>query len=117
VSDESGRVEVYVRPLSDDRSRAQVSRAGGRIIRWSADGRQIFYSEAGIRLMAADITGASTADTGTPRVVFTAPGPFIDFDVSADGQRFLLVLSDREAEAGTLSAILNWTTLLDRSPR
>ena len=48
-SDESGRSEVYVRPFRDDRSRVQVSRAGGRLIRWRADS-EIFYAE-GTRVM------------------------------------------------------------------
>jgi serine/threonine protein kinase len=115
VSDESGRPEVYVRPLRDDRSRAQVSRAGGNNIRWRADGRELFYVEGAVRILSADVSASSTFEVGAPRLVFTAPGPMVDYDVQADGQRFLVALLDREAEAGTLSAILNWPALLRKN--
>jgi Tol biopolymer transport system component len=114
VSDESGRDEVYVRPLRDDHNRSQVSRAGGSNIRWRADGRELFYVESGARLIAADVSASATFEAGAPRMVFAPPGTFVDYDVSADGQRFLMVMLDREAEAGTLSAILNWTMLLKK---
>jgi len=39
---------------------------------------------------------------------------FADYDVTADGKRFVFVMLDPEAEAGTLNAILNWTSLLRR---
>ena len=114
VSDESGRNEVYVRPLTEDHPRVQVSRAGGNNIQWRADGREIFYTEAGARLMAADVAASPTFEAGALRVVFGLPGPFVDYSVSNDGQRFLFVMLDREAEAGTLSAVLNWTSLFQK---
>ena len=43
-SDESGSPEVYVVPLDSARSdRWQISTAGGRLPRWSSDGRELFY--------------------------------------------------------------------------
>jgi hypothetical protein len=113
VSDDSGRDEVYVQPLRADHPRAQVSRAGGTNIKWGPNGKELFYIE-GSRLMAADVSASATFEAGAPRVVFTPPGTFIDYDVSADGQRFLLIMLDREAEAGTLSAIMNWPSLLKK---
>jgi len=112
LSDESGRTEVYVRPLHDDHPRVQLSRAGGGNIQWRADGREIFYTEAGARLMAADVAVSPTFEAGALRVVFGLPGPFVDYGVSNDGQRFLFVMLDRDAEAGTLNAILNWQSPL-----
>lgn len=114
VSDASGREEVYVRPMRADHPLTQVSRAGGSNIRWRADGRELFDVEGATRLLSADVPAAATFEAGAPRLVFTAPGPMLDYDVQADGQRFLVVLLDREAAAGTLSAILNWTTLLKK---
>ncbi len=44
VSEESGSPEVYVVPLDTARSdRWQISAAGGRLPRWSSDGRELFY--------------------------------------------------------------------------
>jgi hypothetical protein len=38
----------------------------------------------------------------------------IDYDVSADGKRFVFAMIDPGAETRTLNAILNWTSLLRR---
>ena len=55
-SDESGRVEVYVRPFPDvERGRWQVSRDGGSKPLWSRDGREIFFSASNRALMAAEV--------------------------------------------------------------
>src|SRR5438128_2317817 len=85
LSDESGRLEVFVGPLSEDHPRVQLSRAGGNNIQWRADGREIFYTEAGARLMAADVSSSPTFEAGALHVVFALPGPFVDYNVSADG--------------------------------
>ena len=70
-SNESGRPEVYVRPLPPATGRWQVSNQGGGEPRWSAGGDELFYrSEEG--LMAVDIS--ATGDTlraGTPRLLFS----------------------------------------------
>ena len=73
------------------------------------------YAEGSVRIVSADIPASSTFEAGAPRLVLTAPGPMVDDDVQADGQRFLVVLLVREAAAGTLSAILNWTTRLRKN--
>jgi hypothetical protein len=46
-----------------------------------------------------------------PRVLFSRQA-FADYDVTADGKKFVFVMLDPEAEAGTLNAVLNWTALL-----
>jgi dipeptidyl aminopeptidase/acylaminoacyl peptidase len=114
TSDESGRVEVYVTPFDADHPRVQISRAGGTNARWRADSREVFYTEGGARVIAADVAASPVFEVGALRVVFEVPGPFADYDVTADGQRFLFIMRDREAEAGTLSAILNWPAMLKK---
>ena len=64
--------------------------------------------------MAADVAASATFEAGALRVVFGLPGPFVDYSVSNDGQRFLFVMLDREAEAGTLSAVLNWSSVFKK---
>ena len=51
------------------------------------------------------------ANVGAPRVLF-AREAFSDYDVTADGRRFVFSMLDPEAETGTLNAVLNWTALL-----
>ena len=57
-SDESGRNEIYVRPIRRVGGKTQISTTGGRWPRWSRDGRQLLYVD-GNRIMAV---GVSTTD-------------------------------------------------------
>jgi hypothetical protein len=58
-SDESGRNEVYVRPVRRAGGKSQVSTTGGRWPRWSHDGRQLLYVD-GERLMTVAVATTPT---------------------------------------------------------
>jgi len=113
TSNESGRLEIYVRRFGEEQGRWQISRAGGTTARWRADGRELFYVEGGTRIMNVEISAGSTFEPGAPRALFSR-APFIDYDASADGKRFVFTMIDPEAEGGTLSAILNWPAMLKK---
>ena len=59
VSIESGRLEVYVRPVSGPGGKQQVSTEGGNSVVWSRDGSELFYLNGSL-MMAARIGGAPT---------------------------------------------------------
>jgi serine/threonine-protein kinase len=94
-SDESGRAEVYVRPVAATDRRWQLSIDGGDRPRWSGDGRRIAFRSSR-RMMAVDVaTGASFAP-GKPRRLFE--GDFeprgtatANYDLTADGRRLLMI--------------------------
>ena len=96
-SDESGRYEVYVRPFPRvDNGRWQVSTAGGTRPAWSRNGRELFYLDASNAFTAVPVnTSGPTISIGIPATVFDAkyaePNPARHYDVSADGQRFLML--------------------------
>jgi len=118
AANESGRYEVYVQSLREGRGRRQVSRDGGTHPVWRRDGKELIFLGGADRrqLMAADITPAGEAvQPGAPRLLFSHHDPLLGFDVMPGGQRFLLIFSDPIAERGTLSAVLNWTSLVGRS--
>ncbi len=109
-SDESGRMEIYVRPFPEDGGRVQISAGGGRRPIWAPDGGRIYYRD-GTKVMAATL-----ARDPSPRVVSRAAlfdGRYEqDFDISKDGMRFLMIQS---ASAGTdLIVVPNWRTELRR---
>jgi Tol biopolymer transport system component len=105
-SDESGRNEIYVQPFPGPGPKVQVSIGGGRWPRWRRDRSELFYIAPDNRLMVVPIawTGGRF-DAAPPRPLFTlrAEG---GYEVSADGQRFLVTAV--VSEASPITVILNW---------
>ena len=99
-SDESGQQEIYVRSFPSGKGRWQVSTGGGSNSKWSGKGDELFYVE-GDRLMVVSIDTERGFVYGTPRPLFTKDEvgvPLANYDVTDDGQRFVVV---QEVEAGT----------------
>ena len=123
-SNESGQVEIYVRPFPNvNTGRWQISTRGGTRAQWSRDGRELFfYVGAGTRgtLMAVPVESGSTFRAGVPRMLFEGnyPAPNIPgglYDVSRDGQRFLMIKGDdAEAAPRTLTVVQHWLEELKR---
>jgi hypothetical protein len=119
-SDESGEFEVYVaRFPADPASRKRVSVAGGRTARWGAGGRELFYfePESG-RLIAVPLTfTGNRVQVGTARALFevrpTAPWAMW-YDVTRDGQRFIVNTPVEQGAPPLLSLVVNWPALLER---
>ena len=102
-SDESGQFEIYVRPYPEVGSaRWQVSSGGGSPI-WAPGGRELIYLDRAQRLTSVSIdTSRGDVRTGTPATFGPAPaipGPWRVFDVSPDGQRFLVIKQEGGAPA------------------
>jgi hypothetical protein len=79
-----------------------VSSGGGIHPRWRRDGRELYFLGPGDEMMAVEISNsAGMIVAATPRKLFTVPlndisGSYVSpYDVSADGQRFLLNVPDR----------------------
>jgi Tol biopolymer transport system component len=111
TSDESGTNQVYVQTYPKGGGRWQISREGGAQPRWRGDGKELFYIGPKGALVAAPIrTNGRSIETGVPRALFSRtalhmqPGP--DYDVTADGQRFLTL--DPEEGRDTITILLNW---------
>jgi serine/threonine protein kinase/Tol biopolymer transport system component len=119
-SDESGRAEVYVQPYPGPGGRWQISTEGGQEPVWAPKGRELFY-RSGSKIIAVEVDTKSGFSPGTPRMLFEGaylPTPFVvpDYDVSPDGQRFLM-LKPAETQTSALTQInvvLNWFEELKR---
>ena len=114
-SDESGRVEVYVRPFPKaEEGKYQISTGGGAFPVWARKGRELFY-RSGNMMMAVDIETGSSFTAGRPRLLFETT-PLMDaFDVTPDGQRFLMIdAGEQEAVTGQINVVLNWFDELKR---
>jgi Tol biopolymer transport system component len=118
-SDESGTFEIYVQPFPNaSDGKWMVSSGGGTEPRWRRDGKELFYF-SGQTLMAVPVSLNPTFSNGAPVALFEAAiqaGYWNDSDrwqVSPDGQRFLLLPPDGRQQAAPLDVIVNWLTLLE----
>ncbi len=116
TSSQSGRDEVFIGPFPEGSAKWQVSTGGGGEPRWRDDGKEIFYrTQEGI-LMAAEIsTAGGRIAVGTVRPLFqtSAESIFSSYDVSSDGQRFLVNTPVSESKPQPLTLVLNWTAALE----
>jgi eukaryotic-like serine/threonine-protein kinase len=110
VSDESGRDEVHVRTFPQPDGRWQISAGGGSFPRWRADGRELFFVSDS-QLLAVDVQTGPTLRFGAPRALFRMPQAN-HYEVSGDGQRFLVKMPLRERDPRGLQVVLNWTAEL-----
>ncbi|PYU28103.1 MAG: hypothetical protein DMG32_03690 [Acidobacteria bacterium] len=113
ASDESGRVEIYVRPYPGPGGKWQISTDGGSEPVWNPKGRELFY-RSGNKMMAVDVTTQPSFSAGRPKMLFEGPyvptpRSFPDYDVSPDGQRFLMLKTSEQAQASAqINVVLNW---------
>lgn len=121
ASDESGRKEVYVRPVSGPGAVQQVSTSGGDQPAWSGDGRELFYRE-GVRMMLVTIQTEPAFAPSKPKQLFEAAAagdeyPEIGYryyDVSPDGQRFVMVEPESRPPITRFHVVTNWFEELRR---
>jgi Tol biopolymer transport system component len=108
------RGEVYVRPFDPNKPDAPVSGPAIRVtkdgalgmIAWRQDGKELYYMTRNWEVMAVDVETTPTFKVGTPRMLFSLPGPLPGNpmqwkNVSPDGQRFLFAMPTNTA--GTAS--------------
>ena len=114
ISDESGRYEIYVQPYPGPGGKWQISTEGGTEPVWNRNGRELFY-RSGDKMMAVDIATQPGFAAGKPRMLFE--GPYVptpatspNYDVSPDGQRFLMLKPSEQAQAAPtqINVVLNW---------
>jgi len=117
-SDESGRVEVYVASFPEPSLRVPISNGGGYQPRWRRDGEELLYVAPGVDVMSVDVTLGGTFKAGAPKALFRVPifgGPSIGhrWDMTADGQRFLIASVGGDTSASApLTLVQDWTALL-----
>ena len=124
-SDESGQVQIYVRPFPKvDSGRSPISTSGGTRPAWARNGRELFYLDGnGLLTSVAVQTTATTFSASTPTRILDTPYyagstnrgfDLRAYDVSRDGQRFLMIKDvaptgqKSPAPAASMVVVLNW---------
>ena len=118
ASDVSGRYEIYVRPYPQvDDGLWQVSTDGGGLPRWAPSGGELFYATQDFRMVAVPVESGETLTLGEARALFQLePAAYTlanAFDVSADGDRFLMIKRQAVVDA-TFVAIPDFFDELER---
>jgi serine/threonine-protein kinase len=109
-SNDSGRWEIYVRPYTGSPVKHQISSQGGEGSRWSRDGGEIVFLNKG-SLWAARVRTSPVFIADPPQKLFDIPEDLIrePYDVSPDGQRFLMIQKDPlELRPLDLVIVPNW---------
>jgi eukaryotic-like serine/threonine-protein kinase len=116
-SNETGNMEIYVSPFPSGAGKWQVSNAGGQEPRWRQDGKELFYLSADGKMMAVPVKTSGSFEAGSPIALFqthrrqaVSAQDVFSYDVSADGQRFLIDAKVDEGDAPPLSILLNWAS-------
>jgi Tol biopolymer transport system component len=105
-SNESGRFEIYAQPFPGQGGKSQISTGGGTFPRWHRDGRSLFYLDQANRVMTVSVTpNGPKVEAGTPVALFPLPQGAA-FEVSPDGQRFLI--NEITKEPSPITILLNW---------
>ncbi len=118
ASTESGDWEIYVTTFPGAVGKWQVSRGGGTEPRWRGDGKELYYIGQSGMLMAATVSTEGGFSSGTPAPLFQLRGrPHVSstdqytYDVTKDGQRFLVNRFVKADRPTPLTIVLNATAV------
>ncbi len=79
---------------------------------WSRDGKELYYLDYEGRMMSVTIQPGNPPTFGAPRPLFktrlTLSGEIEQYDVTADGQRFVMLVPTHDPPPAILNVVLNW---------
>jgi serine/threonine-protein kinase len=117
-SNESGQDRVFVRPFPNVNAGVwQISADGGTRPVWARNSRELFFIDGNSRLTAVPVETSPTFSRENPSLVFNrsywvGATTGRTYDVSRDGQRFLMVkevgADGQNATPASLVIVLNW---------
>jgi len=130
VSNESGTNEVYVQSFPPSGNKWQISTGGGFQPRWRRDGKELFFlaghdlgtAPHDVMAVAVDTSSDGVYKAGVSQKLFTvvtgggtANGN--TWDVTPDGQRFLISSPSTRTAVPPITVVVNWLQRQTTSPR
>ena len=114
-SNESEEWEVYVAPFPGPGRKWQVSTGGGGWPRWRGDGREILYEDSTGTLIGIGVEARGDG------LAFAEPEPLFQhkvsqgksWDVTDDGQRFLVVEPEEDQDPQPITVVVNWPQAIE----
>jgi hypothetical protein len=120
VSNETGSNQIFIQPIPEvmggpkERGKWQISNDGGTGPRWRKDSKELFFAQPDGKIMSVDIAvNGNALQASQPKILFTTLGARPSFDVTPDGQRFLVAEPEKNSEP-PFTVILNWEALLKK---
>jgi len=113
VSDRTSGSEVFVTSLAKPGQEFRISVAGGTSPRWRHDGREIFYLDPDDQLMAVGVDGTTPEfkiGEAKPLFKFIRHNSRSSYDVSADGQRFIVNQGSEKKTQEPIVVVVNWAS-------
>jgi Tol biopolymer transport system component len=109
TSNESGRFEIYVRDFPNGKNRWQISANGGTAPLWRRDGKELYFAQ-GRKIMAVPVTYQPVFSPGAPAELFEQAARFFqpEYDVSADGKRFVAQAKPAGQQPLAVHVVHNW---------
>jgi Tol biopolymer transport system component len=122
-STQTGSREVFVESMPEAMGgpatgfKRMISIGGGTQPARRADGKEIFYLAANGKLMSVPVESGLSFKLGVPKPLFPTRLEFYtqrQYDVSADGKRFLVAQPLEENTSIPITVIVNWPALLKK---
>jgi eukaryotic-like serine/threonine-protein kinase len=118
ASNQTGSLEVYLMDFPAGTQRHRISTNGGRQPRWRRDSKELFFLGGDGSMMSTEIDAAGELRTGVPKQLFR-PNLRLGsnkalYDVTGDGQRFLVIDGEIRFADSDIEMVLNWPSLLPR---
>jgi Tol biopolymer transport system component len=120
-SDESGRVEIYIKPYPGPGGAIPVTTEGGREPVWDPSEKELYFrDDTGDMVFKVSILTEPTVQVGSPELLFE--GRFVEsssfwgrnYDVSPKGDFFILIEEEEIQPATQINVVLNWSVELKR---
>jgi serine/threonine-protein kinase len=120
-SDESGQVEIYIRPYPGPGGAIPVTTDGGREPVWDPSEKELYYrDDTGDKVFKVSIFTEPTVQIGSPELLFE--GRFLAsssfwgrvYDISPKGDFFILIEEEEIQPATQINVVLNWSEELKR---
>ncbi len=114
---EPGLFEIYVQRFPDGSGKQPISTDGGDEPVWDPSGRKLYY-RAGDKMMVVTVETVSELSASVPEELFS--GRFessieaANYDITPDGDRFIMIETDKESEPTQIHLVHNWFEELKR---
>ena len=113
LSDETGRLDLFVRSMSPTGAKLQVSTGGVQSAWWPRDARQLFFMRRDLTLWRVPLQlERAVPGVGAPQQVGAFPAGVVVMDLARDG-RFLAIVAERP-DSGAVALVQSWTALVAR---